>query len=468
MLTMGAAALKAAADDQVLIERLESAGFSAEGARKEFEKLEKFSMNSPFKTDDLAEATISLKQFGMTGDATLGAIANAARLTGGSVADLAAQVGMMQARGLKRFGIDVDTKDDKFVISWRNKLGVWQKDIAKNADEARRKLSNIMGQKFGTELSQPKGLSAAIEALKNSVEKVFGDIGEPMLQAAQRFVDWIRGGIAKLVESGSLQKIGEKIAEWMDSGFAAIKALVETLPEIWKNLKDVWTNAPGAIVEMLATGIVGAGKILVGVLLAGFQASYAIWTAIGSILGTMFVDTLNDYFSATTFGAWLGLKASQESSKARRDRQGREFTGAIGEAGRGLNTAYEMAKAPMADLGKELNRQFKAATGMDVGATISNKTVQNKQDIEDAKNKAKYELVTYERSELAPVDGNRNIRARRNNSWQELHQVGEVKEGTSGNYLSSLRVKVEPSYNYRDWAAVAESMSNPSTAAAGM
>jgi hypothetical protein len=254
----------------------------------------------------------------------------------------------------------------------------------------------------------------------------------------------------------------------MDSGFASIKALVETLPDIWKKFKELWTNAPGAMVEMLATGIVGAGKILVGLIMAGFQASYSIWTAIGSILGTIFVDTLNDYFSATTFGAWLGLKASQESNKDRAARHGRQFAGAISTAEQGLGTAYEMAKAPMVDLGKELNRQFKAATGMDVGATLTNKYVQNKQDIEDAKNKAKYELVTYERSELAPVDGNRNIRARRNNSWQELHQVGEVKEGTSGNYLSSLRVKVEPSYNYRDWAAVAESMSNPSTAAAGM
>lgn len=470
MLTMGAAALKAAADDQVLIERMEAAGFSADGARKEFEKLEKFSMNSAFKTDDLAEATIWLKQFGMEGDKTLGAIANAARFTGGSVADLAAQVGMMQAKGLKRFGIDIDSKDDKFVISWRSKLGIWQKDVTKNADEARRKLAGIMGQKFGTEISQPKGLSSAIEALKNSVGKVFGDIGEPMLAAAQRFVDWIRGGIAKLVESGSLQQIGAKIAEWMDKGYSGIKALIETLPEIWQNLKTLWTEAPGRIVELLATGIVGAGKILVGLIMAGFQASMSIWSAIGAILGSMFVDTLKDQLSATTFGSFMGLTASTESNKDRRDRQGRQMASAMSETSTGLGTAWEMAKAPMADLGKELNRQFKAATGMDVGATVTQRYNSNMQAISDEKNKAKYDLVERTISELVPRDGKKGVRDRITTTYQTLEAAGSISEGTKGNWERSVATRVipRPAWQYSDWAASVESMGQPAVSAAGI
>lgn len=279
---MGAAALHAADEDAALIARLEMAGYSAEGARKEFEKLEKVSRNTSFKTDDLAEATMYLKQFGLAGDKNLATVANAAKFAGSNVADMAVQIGTLQARGLKKFGIDLEAKDDGFILSWTDKFGQFQKLVTKNKEEAKRAMMDVIGGKFGMTIKAPTTLGGSLAALKNGVEQMFANVGEPMLAAATKFVNWIRTGMEKLFSSGKLTELGAMLGKWIDKAHIWVRDFASGVG----NFIDVIKRAQekGNLTQLWQTVMAGAGRVLSTAFMAAIQASIGIWKFIGSVL----------------------------------------------------------------------------------------------------------------------------------------------------------------------------------------
>jgi hypothetical protein len=457
LLAAGGAALKAAADDEVLIERLAMAGFGAAGAAKEFEKLEKISRNSQFPVADLAQATMYLKQFGLESDKNLAIVANAAKFTGGSMEDLAIQIGALQARGLKRFGISMENDNGAFILSWKDRFGQLQKLTTTNAQDAQRKLLDVMGGKFGSTIKSPTTLKGSIEALKNGVEQIFSNVGGPMLAAATRFVNWIREGLDKLFGSGALEGAGKKLGEWIDKGHAAIKTLVETLGPIWDNLQKLWSSDEGKakIGDMVKTAILGVGKGLAGILFGALYASFAIWRVIGKLLSEIFVDSMMDQLSATKFGAWLGIQATDETVKQRRGRQGQEMNSALQEAGATLETAMYMMGDPFKAVGKELNSKFLSATGMNVGKALSTGYASNLGGIQSnvSQKGAAFDELQYREGVGSPVPGLSQADALRN-----------IKMGTSG----KIRVVPQPTYEYTNWCVAGNAIENPALVPAGM
>ena len=281
LLALGGAALKAASDDQKLIDRLTMVYGSAEEAKKVFDELESISRRSQFKADDLAEATIIMKQFGMDGTRNLSAVANAAKIADESVAQMTMAVMGLQARGLKRAGIELDVKDDKYTATWHDKMGKVQKIVAKGADAARKMLFDVMALKGGTNLS-PTTLSGFVQMLRNNIDQAFATVGTPLLALASRFVGSISAKLTQLIESGKLEEMGKKAAAWL--GKAWNKA-----EEVFTWVRGIWENLPvGGLLKALGVVMGAAAKILATSFVIYLRGLWDVFGAIGAAIGAAF------------------------------------------------------------------------------------------------------------------------------------------------------------------------------------
>jgi hypothetical protein len=126
-----------------------------------------------------------------------------------------------------------------------------------------------------------------------------------------------------------------------------------------------------------------------------------------------------------------------------------------------------MAKGPIAALGKDLNAQFKAGTGMDVGNTVSTAYQQKLANVQQERTAAKYDVVMKTVSEMVPINGNKVARERRTFSEPYLAERGTTREGTTGDREKSISVRVVPNTKYSEWAWLFEQAGAPQVAAAG-
>jgi hypothetical protein len=310
LLALGGAALKAASDDQKLIDRLTMVYGSAEEATKVFQNLEKISLRGPFKADDLAEATIVLKQFGMAGDRNLGAVANAARLADESVGQMAMQVMALQARGLKRMGIEVDTKDGKFIMTWKDKMGQVQKIVAKGADEARKALIDIMAMKGGVGMG-PKTFADFTQMLRNNIDQAFSTVGAPLLDLASRFVGAISAKLTRLIESGKLEEMGKKAAAWLQNAWNEGEAFFKYVEGIWKELDT------GGLMKALGIVMDAAARILADSFVIYLRGLWSVFAAIGEVIAAAIGETL---LKLPGMGTLRGIEAT--SVMAEQDKSG--------------------------------------------------------------------------------------------------------------------------------------------------
>lgn len=285
LLALGGAALKAASDDQKLIDRLTMVYGSAEKGKAVFEELESISRRSQFKADDLTEATIVMKQFGMDGTRNLSAVANAAKIADESVGQMAMAVAGLQSRGLKRAGIDLDVKGDNYTATWYDKMGKVQKIVAKGADAARKMVVDIFALKGGTNLT-PTSLSGFVQMLKNNIDDVFKTVGTPLLDLASRFVGSIAAKLTRLIESGKLEEMGKKAAEWLQNAWNEGEAFFTWVKGIWENLDA------GGLMKALGVVMGAAAKILATSFVIYLRGLWDVFGAIGNAIGAAFGETM--------------------------------------------------------------------------------------------------------------------------------------------------------------------------------
>ncbi|MCE5257004.1 MAG: hypothetical protein LLF89_09190, partial [Spirochaetaceae bacterium] len=291
LLAVGTASIYAAAEDERLIGRLKAVYGSAEKAEQVFGALEIQSVKSGKSTEDMADALIILQQYGLSSSKSLFAITNAAKVAGTSVEEMSMSVAALQTRGLKKFGIELDDKGGQYTIKARDASGKMREVIVKDAEAARKKLIDIFAFKFGTNM-QASGFLGMLSGLKNGLGVMAGSFGDSMKDSMKPLLEYLQKGMVDLLESGKIEDLGKKAAEWLTGAVDNLLAAMDTLPKVWQNLKNIWEKGGESIKNVLLGAFtLGAGifsDIFVGVL----AASAAIWAGIGEILASVFMKEI--------------------------------------------------------------------------------------------------------------------------------------------------------------------------------
>jgi hypothetical protein len=285
----GAAALTAAASDERLASRLGAVYGNAERGKRVFRELEMISIESPFKAEDLAEGLIVMNQYGLGSKRNLLALANGAKVAGVSVGELALQVSALQARGLKRFGIEFDTQGEGGVIKFKDRMGQMRKIVAATTDEARKKLMDVFVFKFGIKVN-PTTLSGLISQFRNAIDVSMSTIGDTMLPAAKYFLKFISGGLVDALKSGKIEEWGKKFGDTFNKIVAKLLAAFDTAKAIWDSIAaDV---SGGRFHKALVLTMTAAGEIMAVVFVNYLKAMSVVFVGIGKLIASTFANEL--------------------------------------------------------------------------------------------------------------------------------------------------------------------------------
>jgi hypothetical protein len=281
-------AVMAAAGEEKLASRFTMLYGSVDKAKKKMAELEGLALGSSFSKDDLAEAAISLEHVGLGGAENLKILGAAAKVANKSVTELAMDITALRSRSLKQMGITMETKDDKFIFSWRDKMGAMRKIVAKDANLARLDLLKILNSQYGNDIS-PKGLTGMISRMKNQIDSGFERFGEPLLKHAEQFVKIITEKLGAFITSGKLEKWGEVVADKLQKAFIIGKSVFEyasgVIDALSKQDPKKWGDA-------LSTVFSSAAQILAIGFMAYLQAGSAIFAGIGKIIAGTFMEDI--------------------------------------------------------------------------------------------------------------------------------------------------------------------------------
>jgi hypothetical protein len=291
LVAAGSAAIYAAAEEEKLLARLTAVAGSAEQGKHALDEMNKIAQHSGMKTDDMAEAAIIMKQYGITSRTSLLAVGKAARVAGLDVQTLALQTMALQAHGLKRLGIEMEDGKDNPVLRFRDNAGKIVQIATKSAEEARRKLLQIYSFKFGTDVS-PKTFGDFVQMLKINIQQVFERIGDKLLPAAKRFIDYISGGLATAIESGKVDEWGKKAGEWLTKAVNWVLALFDTLPGLFKSIGSMLEGNMKGFADVLSSTVMAAGTTLGVAFVEYLKASASIFLGIGKMIAGVFAEQI--------------------------------------------------------------------------------------------------------------------------------------------------------------------------------
>lgn len=285
---LGTAALKAAAGDEALERRMQDVYGSTKRGSEAFAELERWSRRSEFQAENLADALMSLKQYGMDSSRNMRVLGATSRATGQDLGTLAQGVMALQARGLKAFGIEMDQDSaGRYVIQWRDAMDRVQKITARGAAEARKALVDVMQSKFGDDIA-PRGLEGAIKMFRNNVGDALGDLGQAALPFATKLVTSLSEKLTAAIESGRLQEWGKKAAEWIQNAFVYGRSMFEYARGVLAALKE----KPEAWGDALRDALLGGAQILAVALANYLKAMGMVFVGLGKILAGAFLDDI--------------------------------------------------------------------------------------------------------------------------------------------------------------------------------
>lgn len=290
---LGIKAINAAAADEVLVQRLAAVYGSGKKAAAVFKELEAIGRISPIKTEALVDTVFTLKQFGLASKQNLGILAATARAANMPIEELAQNLAIMQMRGLKKFGITLESgagsSEEATVIKYRDRMGRIRKIVAKDSEEARKDLLKIFQMKFGGDFNT-NTLSGLKAVFGNLVEQSFAHVGDAMLPAAKEFFKAMNAEMKTFIESGTAEAWGKKAGAWMTAAVDKIIAGWQTMQTISGQIRDNWNKAGGGIGGIISTAITGGISFLLTTMFRTLGASMDIWMGIGKILGAAIME----------------------------------------------------------------------------------------------------------------------------------------------------------------------------------
>lgn len=298
MAALGVASVKAAADDQALEERLAAVWGSAARGKEVFRALEAQTRRSAFSTEDLSEALMHLKTYGLASQKNLFALMTAAKASGSGIGELSLQVMALQARGLKRFGIELDPDaSGRVAISWRDASGKISRIMAATADDARAKLMDVLSLRFGTDV-KPTSLKAWIAVLKNNIGQAFANFGDALLPGVTALVQRAAEALRGLIEKGTIADWGVKVAGALKEAFVYGKSVFDWGSEVFAGLRS---KGFGAMVDAMGTLVAGAGKIIVEGIVGYLELSKEVFIGVGEMMAAPFIKQIAAFFLKIPF-----------------------------------------------------------------------------------------------------------------------------------------------------------------------
>jgi len=474
MIALGSASIFAAAGDEKLVSRLTAVYGSGTQAKTALDELDRMSMKSGKSTEDLADAMITLQQYGLSSSYNLTAVANAAKVADVSVADMAMSVSALQSRGLKKLGIGLEGNDkDGYTISGRDKSGKLREVIVRDAEAARKKLIDIFSFKFGTDIKATT-FSEMFAGLKNGFGNAIEQFGDGLLPAAKRTIEYLSTGIQNLIEGGKLDEWGKKAGEWLEVAASRLIAGIKTLPKIWEGLQNVWEKGGDALRNVLLGVFEFGAGIFSDAFVGMLQASAGIWAGIGEIIASMFMKQILQLFGMdnlrqTKMNETLGsLSKAEYSGMATKYNLGAntdfqslpvstqtEIAMMNGSSGKLLNQgianlvgAMPGALATAAASGRErlgkLNGIFQASSGVNVSGEYNKNLQETERSRLAGQYAATHEMAYGTRVSYVPRNGNPRIRDRIEEHAEAvvekgLYKTGDVRNGWTIN-IGELKV----------------------------
>lgn len=204
---------------QIVLENTEG---SALKAKRAMAWVKDFSKRTPYELEDVMEAFVALKAFGI--DPTAGALESLGNASSGMNKPLMQAIEMMadaqtgEFERLKEFGVRAKQTGDKVAFTYMKAGREVTVTSRKSAAEIQRALMGIFDARFGGMMDrQSRTLAGLWSNLKDSFTNFQLDI------ANAGIFDWVKNRIqivldkvSELARSGKLQEWAEKISAWME------------------------------------------------------------------------------------------------------------------------------------------------------------------------------------------------------------------------------------------------------------
>lgn len=171
-------------------------------------------MRSPLELGETVEATTLLKAFGVQGKESLKAVASTAVMMGREIGDVVAAIGGMNAKQLRRLGIESSAVGGKFSFQFRDKAGRAMKLFANNIQDARKQVLRIMNIKFGGGLEMAsKRFGGVMSTLRGIKTAVLADLFKPLTSRLAPQIGKINEALIKMMEQGKFIAFGNRIRD---------------------------------------------------------------------------------------------------------------------------------------------------------------------------------------------------------------------------------------------------------------
>lgn len=195
---LGAVALKSAADLETLQTSLESSfQGNQQAAKAAFDQITKFSSETPFQVEQVAEAFIKLKNLGLDpSERALRSYGNTASAMGKSLdqfIEAVADAATNEFERLKEFGIKAKQQGDQVAFTFQGVTTT----VEKNAEDIQQYLLNIGETNFaGAIEKQAQTFNGRLSTMRDNLNLLAAEFGQIIIEAVSPFIDKI-GEIAR-------------------------------------------------------------------------------------------------------------------------------------------------------------------------------------------------------------------------------------------------------------------------------
>lgn len=323
---------------------------SSRKARKSMEWIENFAATTPFEIDQVSEAFVKLRAYGMepTGGLlrSLGDTASAMGKDVMQAVEAIADAVTGENERLKEFGIKARTKGD--TVTYEYGGGKVATANARDRAEIQRVLTGIMDEQYsGAMDDRMKTFSGMMSNMSDQWTRFQLKVMESgPFEVIKERLRGVLDSINAMAASGELQAYADRVGQWFVDAFAAFESDVWPVlkDEVWPALKDI-AGVIGQVLKLankVAEALGGWGNVIKGGAYLGIAK-----LALGGVrLAQGGLGSLLDFGgSIKDFGG--GIKDAVTSERAGRMRKG---------GGRLLASAFDIGKAGVSRAGGGLTR----------------------------------------------------------------------------------------------------------------
>ena len=251
-----AAAIKYSGSLEMLKLRLRAASASAEEAEASFKEMIQFSTKTPFTPQEVLQAGILMKSFGLEGEKALDNVGSAALIMGRNFMDVVLAIGSMKTEPLRRLGIEFRRVGETGTFVFRDKLGKEITRTSKGIQDTRQTLIDILGMKFGGGLeAASRTFPGLMTTFVGHLQFAFASFGDGFMALTKATVSQFNKVLEAAKESGQLQQIGAGLEAFLAQFAATILAFVTD----WRAAAKA---AATLIYDAMVFGAVQGAKIL--------------------------------------------------------------------------------------------------------------------------------------------------------------------------------------------------------------